>query len=308
MDENSEAGSSSLDSPLPGEMLVDEYSVDEYSVDEYSADGFERNRPRCFDGFKLILASVIGLALVVAAAVLAATITSMKSTDVETTGEFSKVGSREILNSGCTTIEDIKELTLQILFQVSDPDKLFDAAEISALETSIAEGYNAATLGCDGDDFNRFMYQCFLVHNSLIRKYYVTEETNLTSIDAWFDCKISCNGCTDVNAFASVYASAEVGNKKPQKEEDEEHLLRAGDIMAEIDSQIARAVPVARIFSVSIAMYDDGVSSIEKSMTRSEWETHQDKELNDDTGNTTTASSASVQSSASQPLPAENGK
>jgi hypothetical protein len=209
---------------------------------------------------RMTVVSVICLALVVVAIVLASTI-SKKNRQTETYGQFSEAnGALDIMGSGCSVVQDIKEPKLELYFKVSDPTRLFNAEEITSLEAAIVEGYNSKSLGCDGDEYNRFVYSCSLIHQD--SSNYITSSEDFHSVEALFDCKISCDGCTDENAFASEFPSS-----GRYLSED----LKAAEIMAEISNRMGVSTSFGELIGVTITMSADGIPTDVKRMSSSEW-------------------------------------
>jgi hypothetical protein len=238
----------------------DEDSYDVYADDDgiLAKEGTAKRKCR-----RITAVSVLCLALAIVAVVCGLTFAWKKGRESDEFGQFSQTnGAIEIMNTGCTVVQDIKEPKLEFYFSVQESTRHFDATEIASLENAIAEGYNAESLGCKGDEFNRFLYGCTLSHQSF--STYVTKDSNVHSLEALFDCKISCDGCSDANAFASTYPSLD-GSRYLYED------LNGGAIMAEIASRMTGLASFDEIIGVTVTMSVEGVPTNIKRMSRSDW-------------------------------------
>ena len=233
----------------------DMIAVEEIS-DEHSVDEGKRKKKRCKTW---TIVGLVCLNLMVVAFFIVAIVNFKKTNEMNRTyGEFSQSSaSNDILGSGCAVTQDIHTPKMEFFLQVSEPVSTLSDNEASAMEPAIVEGYNAASLGCNGDAYNRFMYECFLTQQALTEYY--SSDGPVHSLDALFTCKISCDGCTTDNAFADEFPVS--SGRRLQSS------LSAASIMSEIESRMSGKADFDSVIGVSISM--DGFV---KSMTSSEWD------------------------------------
>ncbi|KAG7372165.1 laminin G domain containing protein [Nitzschia inconspicua] len=167
------------------------------------------------------------------------------------------------------SIKDTKEPIIKLTL-FSGMERLVDWEEAEILERAVMEGYNEASGGCR-DEYERWIYGTKLVNQSLIPLYYVNRHENGTLSTTFakeythvvqFQTVISCNGCSDEEAFASYYPESfgdlTDDNFHRHLHLDESRTLSAGLILNEIERKIAIAVPdIGRIGEVSISTEQD---------------------------------------------------
>ena len=122
--------------------------------------------------------------------------------------------SNTVQNEACVLeIKDSHEPTLEITFAPTQSDKELSETQVKELERGVLEIYNDSTGGCSGD-YRRWMYGINIIDQT-VSKHAVIEEEVESSISHKFDNEynlvvrlgtmISCDGCVDDEAFASVY-------------------------------------------------------------------------------------------------------
>ena len=235
----------------------DMIAVEEIS-DEHSVDEGKRKKKRCKTW---TIVGLVCLNLMVVAFFIVAIVNFKKTNEMNRTyGEFSQSSaSNDILGSGCAVTQDIHTPKMEFFLQVSEPVSTLSDNEASAMESAIVEGYNAASLGCNGDAYNRFMYECALTHQALTEYY--SSDGPVHTLDALFTCNISCDGCTAETAFADEFPVSSGRRRNLQS------ILSAASVMSEIESRMAGTADFDNVIGVSITT--DGASV--KSMTSSEW-------------------------------------
>ena len=208
-----------------------------------------------------VIVGLVCLNVMVLVAFIVAVVGYQKSNEaVQSYGEFSQTSaSNDILGSGCVITQDIQEPKMEFFLEISEPVSTLSDGEAASLASAIVEGYNAASLGCNGDAYNRFMYECSLIHQALTEYY--SSDGPVHTLDALFDCKISCNGCTADNAFADEFPVSS------ERRHLDGSTLSAASIMAEIGSRMTGKADFDSIIGVSITTDATNV----KSMTSAEW-------------------------------------
>ncbi|KAL3927929.1 MAG: hypothetical protein SGARI_005186, partial [Bacillariaceae sp.] len=235
------------DDMVPVEDISDENSMD---------DGGKRKK-RCKTW---TIVGLVCLNLMVVAFFIVAIVNFKKTNDANREyGQFSQTSaSNDILGSGCVVTQDIHSPKLEFFLQITEPVSTLSPGEAKDMGAAIVEGYNSASLGCNGDTYNRFMYECALTHQALTEYYSANGPVH--TLDAVFTCKVSCDGCTAETAFADEFPVSD-GRRELQS------TLSAKSIMAEIESRMDGTADFDSVIGVSITT--DG-SSV-KSMTSSEW-------------------------------------
>ena len=122
-------------------------------------------------------------------------------------------------DGGCQpTIKELHKPVLAITLASSAQSKqLMDETETKDLEQAILEAYNQASNGCS-DEYQRWMYGVNIIDQTLLEKAVMDKEVDSSSISHNFEeeynlvlrleTTISCDGCTNDEAFASVYPSS----------------------------------------------------------------------------------------------------
>ena len=132
---------------------------------------------------------------------------------------FNKINDRKSsasLESNELCILNIKDShtpILEITLAASHSEAVVSETQAREVEKAIVEAYNDASGGCS-DDFKRWMYGINVLDQTVL-KHVVLEEEAESSISKTFDTEynlvirletmISCDGCVDDEAFASVY-------------------------------------------------------------------------------------------------------
>jgi hypothetical protein len=227
---------------------------DEHSMDD-PTDGKRKRRCKTW--------TIVGLAclnMMVVAFFIVAIVKFKKTNEMNRSyGQFSQTSaSDDILGSGCVVTQDTHSTKMEFFLQVSEPVTTLSDGESAAMESAIIEGYNAASPGCNGDAYNRFMYDCSLTDQALTEYY--SADGPVHTLDALFTCKISCDRCTTETAFADEYPL-------PTGRRDLQSLLSASSIMSEIESRMHGKADFDNIIGVSITTDGSNV----KSMTSAEW-------------------------------------
>jgi len=131
-------------------------------------------------------------------------------------------------------IKDSHQPVLEITLAASHSEAVMSETQAREVEKAIVEAYNDASGGCS-DDFKRWMYGINVLDQTVL-KHAVLEEETESSISHTFDNEyslvirletmISCDGCVDDEAFASVYPPV-FGNRAAAR-----HLIFSGDLSA----------------------------------------------------------------------------
>jgi hypothetical protein len=173
-------------------------------------------------------------------------------------------------------LHDMREPVLELHINAGRFNRTIDNEETNLLEHAIKEGYNVAAGGCL-DEFERFMIGSTLKNTALIENVENVEESDendsTVEVDATktlvleFETVISCDGCTEDEAFASRYPStygSPSGSRVLQTLSSEP--LDAGKIMEEIVKRIKDVLPdLGEITDAIIhAETDGGVATIKK--------------------------------------------
>ena len=132
------------------------------------------------------------------------------------------------------------------------------AFEKEELEKAVTDGFNQVSDGC-ADQFQRWMYNATLVEQKLHQDMVLTDKTTrlqntfegTSTLVVQFATKISCNGCSEIEAFASSYPTtfgrrpqALLGNKNGNRNrrqlfnDDEEYGTGSAKIRGEDNSLI----------------------------------------------------------------------
>jgi hypothetical protein len=160
------------------------------------------------------------------------------------TGNFCQPGS----------VKDTREPILELALTVGRMNRSVTAEEQKEIEKSVLAGFNDASGGCT-DPYERWMYGIVMVNqtltphaalaatgNSAISHTFVQQEYHMI---LKFETIISCNNCTEDEAFASNYPSSfsAVYDDDDEDEEDEGAGARAlGDFTGERVQLSAAAV------------------------------------------------------------------
>ncbi|KAL3942549.1 MAG: hypothetical protein SGARI_000230 [Bacillariaceae sp.] len=93
-------------------------------------------------------------------------------------------------------------------------DSALDVSEQRDLEEAVWIGYNNVSQGCN-DTYHRWMYNVKMVNQTVLQNVVMEDGTTplqtlfdgVSNLLVHFEMKISCNGCSEENAFASIYPS-----------------------------------------------------------------------------------------------------
>jgi hypothetical protein len=106
-------------------------------------------------------------------------------------------------------IKTIKEPQLELV--LAGFDRTTTELEQSELAKAVSMGYNAVSKGCE-DVYERWMFDAVLVDQELVNFSKPQEHgggmTYQSALVATFSTRISCEGCSEGKAFASVYPSS----------------------------------------------------------------------------------------------------
>ena len=122
--------------------------------------------------------------------------------------------SKKVKNEKCIlTIKESHEPTLEVTFAASKSETRLSEEQVKELEQGILEIYNDSSDGCS-DEYKRWMYGVSMIDQT-VAAHPVIEEESVNSISHQFENEyslvvrfgtmISCDGCIDDEAFASVY-------------------------------------------------------------------------------------------------------
>lgn len=119
------------------------------------------------------------------------------------------------------TIKDSHQPILEITFAAAHSETVVNETEAREFEQAIVNAYNDASGGCS-DEFKRWMYGINIVDQTVVEHAVMEKEDTSSSISHTFDNEyslvlrletmISCDGCINDEAFASVYPSS-FGNR-----------------------------------------------------------------------------------------------
>lgn len=122
--------------------------------------------------------------------------------------------SKKVKNETCVlSIKDSHEPTLEVTFAASKSETKLSEAQLKELERGILEIYNDSSNGCS-DEYKRWMYGVSMIDQTVAAHPVVEEESasaiahkfeNEYRLVVRFGTMISCDGCIDDEAFASVY-------------------------------------------------------------------------------------------------------
>jgi hypothetical protein len=243
------------------------------AVDEDDDDSVRKSS---FNGCrKLTICAVMCFAVLLVVIVVSLTTVGKKNNaqETETFGSFSQAQTPAQKQSGCTEIADTYEPKLDFTFQVPTGSGLFTADETAAMEVAIMEAYNDVSLGCLGDDYNRYMYNVSMIHQQV--STYQNNGEAVTVIDALIGSKISCVDCSEDSCFASEFPSG--GSRRQLQSGDR---LNGAEIIAKMEEKLSTVVTIDSIVSakVSVDSADGGIASNTKSIRVSDLEQYTSEE------------------------------
>lgn len=105
-------------------------------------------------------------------------------------------------------VQEPNQVELGIIFESlnSGNDKILNKTEALALEEAVRAGFNKVTgFGCNDTEFGRWMYAATLVHQELTGLLEPEDIVTDSVLHTVFEIGISCSGCYEENAFATVY-------------------------------------------------------------------------------------------------------
>ena len=261
VDEDSSVASSALQyEHRGGRMPSDEADDDDEGKTSSSFSGCR----------KMTVCSVICFAVLLVIIVVSTTTAKKKNEQraqqTETVGSYSQARTPAEEQSGCTGLDDTYAPKLDFLLRVHSASGLFTPDEVSSMEAAIMEAYNEVSLGCNGDDYNRYMYGVDMIHQN-IDVYHDTNGGSTTVLEALVGTQISCTGCWEDNCFASEYPS---GNYK--------RILHAGyhlsgaEVLAKMQQKFSSIESFDSIISATISVDtpDGGVATNQKSIRNSD--------------------------------------
>ncbi len=122
--------------------------------------------------------------------------------------------SKKVKDEKCVLrIKESHEPTLEVTFAASKSETKLSEEQVKELEQGILEIYNDSSDGCS-DEYKRWMYGISMIDQT-VAAHPVIEDESDTSIAHKFENEynlvvrfgtmISCDGCIDDEAFASIY-------------------------------------------------------------------------------------------------------
>jgi hypothetical protein len=188
-------------------------------------------------------------------------------------------------DEGCQpTIKELHKPVLEITFASSAQSKqLMNETETKDLEQAILEAYNQASNGCS-DEYQRWMYGVNIIDQTLLEKAVMDKEVDSSSISHTFEEEynlvlrletiISCDGCTNDEAFASAYPSS-FGKRATTngRQLDEDKLSNAGVVYEAVVSNLSEAIFKMKLTTESDMDY---TSYYEEEVATTGWDDVQD--------------------------------
>jgi hypothetical protein len=167
--------------------------------------------------------------------------------------------NNQIQGEGCQpTIKELHKPVLEITLASSAQSKqLMNDTETKNLEQAILEAYNQASNGCS-DEYQRWMYGVNIIDQTLLEHAVMENDVDVdsdssSSISHTFEeeynlvlrleTTISCDGCTNDQAFASVYPSS-FGKRATNGRQlnDADSPLGADEIFGRIESNFGKTI------------------------------------------------------------------
>ena len=160
-----------------------------------------------------------------------------------------KVVSTNSINSNkpCVLkIEEPHQPVMEITLAPSHSESELSEDKVKELEKIIVESYNQVSGGCS-DQYNRWMYGIKFMDQTVLKHAVIEEEAESSSISHTFDeeyspvirlkTMISCEGCVDDEAFASVYPVS-FGRRSSTRRLSNDNVLSSADIFSTIERKL----------------------------------------------------------------------
>lgn len=179
------------------------------------------------------------------------------------TGDFCQPGS----------IKDTREPLLELSLSAGTMNRLVTDQEKKQLEKSVLAGFNDVSGGCT-DEYERWMYGAVLVNQTLVNPHVALEADGTGALShtlteeftllLQFETIISCDNCTEEEAFASEYPSSfspvnENGGRARALSEGSDLHLSAARVLRYIDFNLRAAMPeIGRITDATILIHPTG--------------------------------------------------
>jgi len=141
------------------------------------------------------------------------------------------------------TIKELHNPILEITLATVNSEQMIDETEIKNLERAVLAAYNQASGGCF-DKFQRWMYGVNTIDQTVLEHVALDNEADTQSISHSFEKEfnivlrletlISCDGCSQDEAFASVYPSS-FGKRASNGRQLQDSSIAADTVYSEIE-------------------------------------------------------------------------
>lgn len=145
---------------------------------------------------------------------------------------------------GCQpTIKELHNPILEITLATVHSEQMIDETETKNLEHAVLAAYNQASGGCS-DKFQRWMYGVNTIDQTVLEHVALDNEADTQSISHTFEKEfnvvlrletlISCDGCSQDEAFASVYPSS-FGKRASNRRQLQDSSITADTVYSDIE-------------------------------------------------------------------------